>query len=1480
MQCPTDERLVGYINGGLTEELSRQVEEHLLRCYTCQQRLPSLNLGSRTDATSRDTGRNSGDDNDFANEPQVLSLLNFAHELSLGAAPARGEKTTVLVEASDRNTGLPEKIGRYRVLSQLGAGSFGTVFLAQDDQLDRKVAVKLSHATRINTRADSERYEQEARLLAKAEHPNIVPVYDSGVTEDGLVYIVSRFIRGRDLSTVMKQERFPVERAVALIVDIATALHAVHTFGLIHRDIKPANILLDQNGNPLITDFGLATYTEEILHKKEIVGTLAYMSPEQLIGDGHLIGTRSDVFSVGVILFELLTHRRPFEGRSAENNIDWMIEPPKLRDINPSLPATLERICLKAIQIRASDRYATARDLAVDLQNYLESPSEDAERTSSDQPTYRGLRPFRAEDGSAFLELLPGLRSRQGYPESIQFWLDRLQGEQSLVRMRIGVLYGTTGSGKSSLIQAGVLPRLPADLTCIIVQASGKRTESDLIREFRRHFLNLPEEITLSQLLRHLRRREPPFANQRVLLVIDQFEQWLHGCEFDLGNELVQALRQCDGKSIQALLIVRDDFWIELSRFMQTVEEPLREHENMLAVEPFSPDHACAVLHRLGNSLNGATTSPAEQLIRDKFVRKAIELIQRDGKVAPVRLALFMEMTKELPWNIEQIRHFENFRTLGRTYIKQRFDPSTCPRRYRPLIPAVKSILRALIPDQGSSLKGEGVTCEELRILCGLEKSPERFTQLIDLLDSELRIISPVVSEEDSDADTLRYQLTHDYLVPAIRDWLNEEEVRTYQGRARLKLKDRTALWRIKQESQQLPGPFDLAQILIGTSSQSWTEDELRMIGIASKKLAFQLGSTLFVLFILIFAIIQDRRDERERGILDQLQIVAAQEIPPLLGRAPFNHNSFRQKLLKLWDSVEPGTTDWARLTLAKLSIDPDESQQLQADLQNYLLTCPADEFRVFSTYLQRQNMLPLSAPESHDPEDLNQEERFRIACLEYLGESRHSTTSAHAQSVLTGLISRNSLEIADWTEWLRPAQMWLVPRLKEIFHGDFAIEFKRSAAASLTVFLRDQPESIADLIEAARTPEQLRALLDGMANHEALLRKTLQARLAALRRGEHTSDEETLLPVLVALGRLRDFRSVSPDLQQAENPTLRNRLLHLFPAIETDPLILLQALRRERHPEVLAAGLLSLGSYRSTGLSESVQMEATQFAEALFQSHPDAEVHSAAWWLLTQLGQPEPALPPPMEPQTRQHREWFTTPMGLTMVVLSTDVPLPKNLTNPELPVKKFVIAIHETPEALFRLFDSEGLPSASSRVNLPISDRSAEDFMKFCNWLTLQEGLGTDALVYDEDEKGRMFIRPSGEHRRGYRFPFENEWEFAARGGIATPRICGSATELLGEYAWHLQTSGSRIQAVGQLKPNPFGLFDVLGNVSEVCHLPEEQSKHGQYTRVTRRGGSYLSARDLNMPYGGLDFVYGLAGPSNSAHPFYGLRLVRTIE
>jgi serine/threonine protein kinase len=280
-----------------------------------------------------------------------------------------------------------DTFGRYRILKSVGEGAMGSVYLAHDTQLDRKVALKIPKFDSKSESKHIDRFLREARSAATLNHPNICQVFDVGEI-DGTHFMTMAYIAGNTLQDFVNPEKPQRDRNVANVVrKIALALHEAHINGLVHRDVKPGNIMIDPRNEPIVMDFGLARQIDEeddarLTRDGAILGSPAYMSPEQIEGKADKLGPPSDIYSLGVILYELLTGNLPFQG-SVASIIGQILakEPDSPLKQRPDMSPRLAAICAKAMAKKPKDRYPSMQSMANDLMEFLKSKPEDEVKT-------------------------------------------------------------------------------------------------------------------------------------------------------------------------------------------------------------------------------------------------------------------------------------------------------------------------------------------------------------------------------------------------------------------------------------------------------------------------------------------------------------------------------------------------------------------------------------------------------------------------------------------------------------------------------------------------------------------------------------------------------------------------------------------------------------------------------------------------------------------------------------------------------------------------------------------------------------------------------------------------------------------------------------------------------------------------------------------------------------------------------------------
>lgn len=324
-------------------------------------------------------------------EEQCRSHPQFANDLrelwgAVMVAQVAGKSSSVEETLSPRthdtpsgSLDLPSRLGDYLLLEELGRGGMGVVFRARQESLSREVAVKMILRGELARNNERERFQAEAQAAARLDHPGIVPVYEVGEIE-GRPYFSMKFIRGTTLAQRLAEGPIPSREAARLLVGVARAIHFAHEKGVLHRDLKPSNILIDEMGQPHVTDFGLAKQISDepsLTRTGAILGTPAYMAPEQAAGNRGQVGPQSDVYSLGVVLYHMLTGRPPFQGASPVETVLMVLEqdpvPPRM--LNPHADADLEMICLRCLQKPTDLRYNTAAALARDLDAFLNDES-------------------------------------------------------------------------------------------------------------------------------------------------------------------------------------------------------------------------------------------------------------------------------------------------------------------------------------------------------------------------------------------------------------------------------------------------------------------------------------------------------------------------------------------------------------------------------------------------------------------------------------------------------------------------------------------------------------------------------------------------------------------------------------------------------------------------------------------------------------------------------------------------------------------------------------------------------------------------------------------------------------------------------------------------------------------------------------------------------------------------------------------------
>ena len=917
-----------------------------------------------------------------------------------------------------------------------------------------------------------------------------------------------------------------------------------------------------------------------------------------------------------------------------------------------------------------------------------------------------------------------------------------------------------------------------------------------------------------------------------------------------------------------------------LHRFMADIGVRQNQDQNFAVVYLFDLQHARKVLIAFGRGYGRLPDDPKEMTgAQNEFLDRTIKGLSQEGRVVSVRLALFAEMLKWKPWTPETLKQVGGAEGVGVTFLEETFSARTAPPSYQFHQKAAQAVLRALLPETGSNIKGNMRSYDELRVVSGYGSRPNEVDELLRILSSELRLISPIEPEgSESDGQTKTqvgekfFLLTHDYLVPSIREWLTRKQKETRRGRAELRLVDRSSLWNAKPENRHLPSLLEWTNIGLLTNEKDWTEPQRKMMKRAGR--VYGLGAVCTAAMVAVLVAlglnVRERVAESNRstvaaGLVNQVLKANTAQVRGIVALMKDYRRLIDPALKDALGKADKGSPEELHARLALLPVDAAQVEPLH----DRMLTTSPDVATVIRQALEPHcaSLVPRlwSVLDSAKPGD---ESLLRAASA----LADYDATSQHWESVggkvAQALVNVNPFFSGLWLDALRPVRTKLTSPLACIFREKNRPESEHALATNiLTDYASDDPNLIANLLMDA-DPKAYASFFPLAQRHETKTLTLFQAEVAKKATiPDGDKDSETVKDRLaerqaraaVALLRMGKAGEIMPFLHHSADPRLRSFIVNWLNPLGADPHVIATALEQidpgvkptpAKPPKTMddilfhtetsqrRALILALGTYGMEGLSPGEREPLTGKLLDLYRNDPDSGIHGAAEWTLRQWKQEEKLLAADAESSKLKDwgdRRWFVNSQRQTFAVIEGPVEflMGSPPTEPDHGStetlhrrrinRRFALAIKELSIEQYQRFRREEIDRYSPDPEGPMNEPSWYEAAAYCNWLSERERLDKAQWCYEPNPKGEyaegMKVVPDALERSGYRLPTEAEWEYACRAGAVTSRYYGVSVELLGQYAWFNQNSRDRAWPCGQVKPNDLGLFDMLGNVFEWC-------------------------------------------------------------
>ena len=868
----------------------------------------------------------------------------------------------------------------------------------------------------------------------------------------------------------------------------------------------------------------------------------------------------------------------------------------------------------------------------------------------------------------------------------------------------------------------------------------------------------------------------------------------------------------------------------------------------------------------------GILPETAQQISDDEkaFINKAVAELAENDQIIPVQLALFAEMMKDRVWSPATLKSVGGATGVGETFLEETFNSRSAVPHHRLHQKAARRVLRALLPEGTTGIKGVMRSYDELLDASEYRDRPAEFDALLRILDSELRLITPTEPEgpnsnSDRGTDTARgryYHLTHDYLVPSLQSWLTRKQKETRQGRAELILADRDAFWKRDRSNRSLPTFFESLGIMMLASRR--VKQEHREILKASRRFyGIRAISIVLAGIVIGWSVYEQINRTRATSLVESLANARSIDVPTIVERLEPYRRHANPLLMSVLQTIPPAEKLSPSSLHAAMALLPIDKKQATTVYEG-LLQAPADDFAgILSVLMKSGDHEQISKQlwnELLEPADtLNSARRFRAgAALASFAPPRDTPPNENWKKGIKFLGPRLVAEIrsnlADFEYWVplfSPAKEIFFPELNELFNSPTTSEIDRFTIATiLTRQASDNPARLANLVLQSG-PREYPILVAALREHpleaKAILTSEFNSTIPAnATREEMNRIEKRKAHAAAALQEFKETRETAVALTAPPDSSLSGYLEDRVGKLNRNQETLFEMLN-SADTNLRAALTRSLAGMQIEGLKPGLRERLTSTIRKFFETDPDAGVHSAAEWALKSWGLQSTIDELKRTLATRDpvpDRNWYINRQGQTFVIFRG--PVISRLGSPtdekgrdsdeqqfsQTIQRDFCVCTTEvTNEQLCTL-----VPAHKNKLDLsrtpdsPITRVNWFRAAEYCNALSKSEDLpDSEQCFYFLNLKQPTAKIPTGEvmpsyqpepnylSRSGYRLLTEAEWEYACRAGTTTTYSWGTDQTLSARYAWSVSNSNGINWPVGSLCPNGFGLFDMHGNVAE---------------------------------------------------------------